>query len=496
MMAAQIDPAHLELILKTMGIENYKEVTKELENIKNAASDLQSPLDQATKALEEMDAEAAKAQDTLRDLGKTAENVTGQGTGEEDGVGGLKGFASAGVKAEKAIGELVTGKDLRSLPSLLEGVGTALGVTPGGGLAVGGLIFAFEAIIPKVEAFIEKLDGAAQAAERAAERVKKAHEQMAKLIEQPTEEEEAGKKAIAPLLAGRSGTLIAQGIEQALRQQGYGISEEQQAILAAPGVSQYEKDIIRQQQERSILIRREAMMRDVEAGRAPVISEVMGMAGRFPGLFPFGTEQRLGQVLPEGIAAAKEQAAKADVITAEAERIYAERQEIDKANLRVRRENEKALQIKKTQDDREQDQADKQRLKFAEDRAREEENLHAQERRDAAHQAAHEQSEADREAKRKAYDLARAGTMAGQRRAVEEEAEGYIQHAIPGMPLGFQQRAAHHMAENYNLGLQMGATVEERIQVAVMQTRADMYRGMMHGMKRQEVFSDPFVAEK
>src|SRR5208282_1272560 len=141
------------------------------------------------------------ARTVIGNLEKGLEELVGSDEG-----GGLKGTASAAIKAEKAISALVSGGGLGRLPSMLEGVTAAMGLAGGAGMAVGGIILAFESVIPKIEKFIEKMDGAAEAAKRTAEEVKIAHEQMAKFIGQPTEEEETGAKAVKRLLAGRGGT--------------------------------------------------------------------------------------------------------------------------------------------------------------------------------------------------------------------------------------------------------------------------------------------------
>ena len=91
------------------------------------------------------------------------------------------------IKAEKVIWGSSVALD-RNRPDARVDTG-ALGLAGGAGMAAGGLIFAFEALIPKIVTFIDKIDGGGGSAKRAAEQIAAAHEQMAKFIAQPTEEE-------------------------------------------------------------------------------------------------------------------------------------------------------------------------------------------------------------------------------------------------------------------------------------------------------------------
>ena len=83
----------------------------------------------------------------------------------------------------------------------------------------------------------------------------------------------------------------------------------------------------RKKQDQEVAIQRAAIMKDLMAGRQPAISDISGMAGQFPGLFPAGTEQRFRQALPENIEAAKQRDIKAKADSAWAESEYKKRQE-------------------------------------------------------------------------------------------------------------------------------------------------------------------------
>ena len=319
-MSQAIDPAHLELILKTMGIENVKEVTKAYEELAKTAQSTVKPLDEAKAALEEMDKAAAPATEALKD-------VAGQGEGES-GSGGLAGAAAGTLKFERALLGLATGRGLRGATNALEGLIGTLGGPAGLGLAIGAAATALDVLLPKFVSWIEKLDGTAAAAARAKDQLREAQEQMAKLIEQPTEEEETGEKAVKELLKGRQGALIAQGIEQTLRAQGVGLMEPGMRALSEAFVGPLATaEAERKKQDQEVAIQRAAIMKDLMAGRQPAISDISGMAGQFPGLFPAGTEQRFRQALPENIEAAKQRDIKGKADSAWAESEYKKRQE-------------------------------------------------------------------------------------------------------------------------------------------------------------------------
>lgn len=327
--------------------------------------------------------------DSISDKQGILDRAVGEG-GAEDGTSGFKGIAGAAVKAEKAIGKLASGHGLNSLPGLLESVGGAIGMTAGGGLAIGGLILAFESIIPKVITFIEKMDGAAEAAKRTAEQVKEAHDQMAKFIDEPTEEEEAGQKAIKETIKGKQ-KFIAQGIEQALRKQGFGsMTPEVRALSEAFVGPEATLEAEQKQQDKAVAIKRAEIMKDLLAGKIGAIGDVSGMAGQFPGLFPSGTEQHLRQALPENIGSAKQQAQKAEADSDWANTTYAKREEARKESEAIQDEFDKALKDKKKHAEAEYDAA----MKFAADMRAQLDNKAIADEKHAATQAEHARREA------------------------------------------------------------------------------------------------------
>jgi hypothetical protein len=339
-MAQVIDPAHLELILKSMGIENVKEVTEAFEDLAKTAKSTVQPLDEAKAALAELETVAEPVKEKV-------EEAAGKGDGEQ-GEGGFAGLTASILKLERAGLHLATGRGLERTGTLLEDLTKSIGGPAGLGFAISGIALAIDVVIPKLVDFVTHLDGAADAAARMQGKIKAAQDQMARLIEQPTEEEEAGVKAVKPLLAGRRGVLIAQGIEQALLAE---MPEEARKFLlraetarAAGGPETWETAARREALRGELEARRGAIYAELEAGRATAISQVSAMAGKFPGLFPFGVEQRFRQALPENIEAARRQAQQAEEVSRWAEDEYAKREAAQKEGLDIQQQMSRAYQ--------------------------------------------------------------------------------------------------------------------------------------------------------
>ncbi len=88
----------------------------------------------------------------LEETGPLIRDVAG--SGDEEAGGGFKQMAGQALKAEKAVKALASGTGLGRLGGMLEGVLGPMGV-PGLGLALGGLAFALEPLLPKIKEFVE-----------------------------------------------------------------------------------------------------------------------------------------------------------------------------------------------------------------------------------------------------------------------------------------------------------------------------------------------------
>ena len=189
--------------------------------VQQAADEEVAALAKITAALNQLEIEEDKEQLAAIALAEkhyqtmtAAEAAAGTGSGE-GGKGGFAGLAANVMKAEKVMAGLAGGSGFGGMGGMLESITGALGLAGGTGMAAGGLIFAFEALIPKIEKFIEKISGAGEAAKKAAEqrRIKEARPRSDGRSG-PTEEEETGAKAVKEQLKGRSKVQVAQGIEQ------------------------------------------------------------------------------------------------------------------------------------------------------------------------------------------------------------------------------------------------------------------------------------------
>ena len=408
-MAQAIDPAHLELILKTMGIENVKEVTKAYEDLAKSAKDSIKPIDEAKAALAEIDEAAKPATEALKDVAGTGEGETGSG--------GFAGAAAGALKFERAALGLATGHGLRGATNALEGLIGTLGGPAGVGLAIGAVATAIDVLLPKFVKWIEKIDGAAEAAARLSEKTKEAREQMEKFIEEPTAEEETGQKAVKELLKGRQGVLVAQGIEQTLRAQGVGLMEPgQRAISEAFLGPLATAEAERKQQDQQVAIKRAEIMKDLIAGRTPAISEISAMAGQFPGLFPAGTEQHFRQALPENIEESRRQSEKAQAVSEWAEETYKQREAAKAENIDIQVQFNRARRDKINQD-----AAQRERDSAVEEAASEADARHAKKESANAERA---RLKDERERKKASTPLAQ------MTRGVEEMAPGLAQQGF------------------------------------------------------------------
>jgi hypothetical protein len=403
---------------------------------------------------------------------------------------GLKGLAAAAIKGEKAVGMLASGAGLGRLPSMLEGVTSALGLAGGAGMAAGGLILAFESIIPKVEAFIEKITGAAEAAKRAAEQIKEAEDQMAKFMAQQTEEEAGGAKAVKGLLAGRGGVLVSQGIEQALRQQGFGLmSPEERAISETFVGPEATAEVERKQQDQAVAIRRAAIMRDLMAGRTPAISEVSGMAGQFPGLFPEGTEQRFRQALPENIEAAKKQAREAEEGSRRADEMWARQQEATKENLAIQKEFDKVLHQQRADEDKQFEST----MRSDEDFNKQLERQRIRSERQAEQSRRRKETEARRQTRENTPEALQRRAIAEERGQILSEAEqqnqmraqfGGMEH--PAFEAGDLQQVVAAVGRNRMMNSQLGFTLAQQVDFYMGQLEAKMVTDFVKGMGQQD----------
>ena len=496
----------------TQAKEDFKHLTEEMKETSGAGQALAATTKTVDDAVIELRKQIADLEEVIRKQAEAlaagqlplevflrgnqaARTVIGQLEGSiesligSDEGGGFKGVASNVIKAEKVISGLVSGSGFGRMGPMLESITGALGLAGGAGMAAGGLIFAFEALIPKIVTFIDKIDGAGAAAKRAAEQIAAAHEQMAKFITQPTEEEETGAKAVKGLLAGRGGVQVAQGIEQALRQQGVGLmAPGERAISEAFVGPEATAEAERKQQDKAVAIQREAIMRDLMAGRTPAISEVSGMAGQFPGLFPAGTEQHFRQALPENIEAARRQAQQAEVQSAQAEEEYGRREAAKKEGLDIQQEFDKARRDKQTKEaaDRERIDADAEAGRAADERKAEQARRHAETlRRQTDAKAARDARENTPEAVEHRAHAAEQNEEMGMARQVQAVRANQGDFLASQMGPQELEQVVAQVGRNRMMNSSLGFTLAQQVNYYMGQLEAKMVADFARGMGQQ-----------
>ena len=173
--------------------------------VAQAAQEEAAALAEITAALNQLEAEeerelteAERAAEKHYQLMRSADEAAGSGSGEA-GKGGFAGLAANVMKAEKVMSGLASGSGFGAWAECWNR-SQALGLAGGTGMAAGGLIFAFEAMIPKIEAFINKMDGAAEAAKKAAEALKIYHAEVKNEEDASTSDEEKAAEVIKEAL--------------------------------------------------------------------------------------------------------------------------------------------------------------------------------------------------------------------------------------------------------------------------------------------------------
>ena len=378
-MAQAIDPAHLELILKTMGIENVKEVTAAYEELAKSAKGSVQPLDEAKTALASIEEAAAPAKVAL-------EEVAGKGEGES-GTGGFAGAAAGALKFERAASGLATGHGIRGATTALEGLIGMLGGPAGIGLAIGATIQAIDILLPKFEKWIETLNGEADAIKRVTEALKeqeKIREEVQKAIEAPTQQQAAQAKAVTDLLGEGRGAAVRAGISRGLTTQGFGLFAPQQEFIRkveAGELPQTPENLarvmeLRQQQNEAVQAQADVMYQALPTNET-VRQSVMGM-GQVPEEF----RTRLAQTTPAAMKAAKEQAQKAQDVSAWAEETYKQREAAKAENIDIQVQFDKARR-----DKRDQDAAQRERDDTVEEQGKEADERHVKQERSIAERA-------------------------------------------------------------------------------------------------------------
>jgi hypothetical protein len=423
------------------------------------------------------------------------EEVAGQGDGEA-GKGGLKGMAGAAIKAEKAIGMLVgTGGGLGRLPGMLEGVAGALGLASGAGLAAGGLILAFESIIPKVETFIAKMDGAAEATKRAAEALKLYQAEVKKEEEAPTEDEEKAAAVVKEVIKGKGAQELRQGIEQSLIQGGIGLTAEQRAgQYLNPETGQMTKfspeEMVEfgQRSREAAQARAGQLMLELRKGAPGAIAAIGGMSHVSEEL-----RTRLAQATPEAIEAAKKQSDKAIADSEWADTTYAKQVAATKESAGIDTEFDKALKDKRKHAATDYDAAMKLAadIKVELDTKAEHEAKAA--RTKAEHDAKAARTEADRKARESTPEAVEHRALAAERneemgmaKQVQAARAGMGDVMAAQMGPGELQQVVAQVGKNRLMNSSLGFTLAQQVDYYMSQLEAKMVEDFTRGMGQHD----------
>jgi len=425
---------------------------------------------------------SAPVGESLETTGVKIAKVAGEGEAEA-GKAGFAKLAGNVLKAERVMSGLAGGTGFARMGPMLESITGAMGMAGGVGKAGGGLIMAFEVLIPKVEALMEKMTGLEEAAKKATAALKAQEEQaqktkdaVDKMLGKPTEEQETTAKEITALMSGEKGKEILAGIEQSLR--GTGAADVSQAQwdeirkkLPLSPMGFYEEGPMNAALEEQK--RRNAMQAAGNIFEAlPTSPETQDMVRRMPGV-PAEFRTRLAQQTPEARAEAKRQSDAALVISAEAEATYKRREAAQKETAGIDMEMNAAFR----------DKMGKHFDKQLESTMRSDEEFNKKLERDPI-RTEHVAETAKRQAEAKAARDARENTPEAQlRRAEQADRAAIIRQARAvdqanqqaggeGVSPEFLQNIVSRAVRNRNLG----ATIAQAVNMALDQHDAEIAR--------------------
>jgi hypothetical protein len=112
---------------------------------------LRAALDETIEANKRLQAEEERLAEIVERNAVALKEAAGAGSD----VAGFSGLAANMMKAEKVGMAIGTGHGLARMGPMLESITASLGLGGGVGMAAGGLLFAFEGIIPKIKEFVE-----------------------------------------------------------------------------------------------------------------------------------------------------------------------------------------------------------------------------------------------------------------------------------------------------------------------------------------------------
>lgn len=292
-----VNTEQFEMLLKTAGIENWKQVSAELRNLKTE----------------------------LKDTAAVADKVAGN----ESGGTGFAGMTKGLFQAERIIGSLATGQGLARIGPMLEGVIGLLGGPAGIGFLTASFAIAAEKYLPQLVHYFNEATEAtkkqAEALKQHEEAVKRDAAAVAKMIEQPTVQEAAAAQKINALLrdehtsrqvkAGIAGELYAENVslspaERAELQFSNRMIEQAQkegkADIGGFRIEHYQGIVQRLQDKRTAEVEFQANRMLLQLPESPEAqAALLRMIHRDPKAFPDGFASKLQHIIRDKNAARK-----------------------------------------------------------------------------------------------------------------------------------------------------------------------------------------------
>jgi hypothetical protein len=480
-----------------------EEMLKQAKSVQDATLEAEASLAKVTAALDAEEAalhrvaaaEEEAARNASIDLTVAAEGLAGTGDGES-GKGGFAGMAGGAIKAEKAMLAIATGHGVGRVGGLLETLTSAAGLASGTGLAIGSIAIATEVMIPKLEEWISKMDGAAAATKRAADELERFNAASAKAQGALTSEQGETAKGTAEMLAGGGERQISAGIATSLGQEpGFGLEPDEAAQLAEInrriGLGQnmssflHIKQRLDAKQQEAITRQTGQTIEGFRRGEPGALAAVGAMAAQQPGEFPPSTAANIQAASPAGRAESKRQSDIALANTAQAERIYADR-ELVRKNLEETDKQDAA----NSQTRAAKDLHDKERKSKEVEALVESWSTWAIEQ--GNHEREHQATEQKRTEAKTRHDAAR-DTPEHRLRAQEEEQRNAMLATVQGNTHGFSLAQQQQITDAALRDVQIGFTLAAAVQDAVRQMQLKIASDFQKGMQRQQAMTESWL---
>jgi hypothetical protein len=208
-------------------VKSVQDLTKETGALNAVLDTLNKNQEETAKGFNEFYKSTAVTTSELDTLSRKIVTVADEG----EAGGGFGGLAKNVFKAERVM-DIFTHPDkglARAVP-MLESLTTAMGMTSGVGFAIGGLVFAFQTLAPHLKTFFDHMNP--DKLRETGEQMKALAQEAAKMREMKAPEEVEKAADVTKLVAAQGGVAVSQGIVSALREAGWGLSDQDKKTMA------------------------------------------------------------------------------------------------------------------------------------------------------------------------------------------------------------------------------------------------------------------------